>query len=140
MTTAPRMLQPDGWATPNGYANGMTAQGRLICIAGQVGWDPVTTRFATDDFAGQVTQALKNVVAVLAVGGGTPSQLVRMTWFITDKAAYLAARREIGHAYREIIGRHFPAMSVVVVSALIEDAAKVEIEATAVIPIHPLHP
>jgi len=106
----------------------------MIIIAGQIGWNPRTAEFETDDFTGQVRQALSNIVAVLAEAGASPSQLVRLTWFITDRGEYLAARREIGVAYRELIGKHYPPMSIVVVSALIEEQAKVEIEATAVIP------
>ena len=127
-------LQPAGWSAPSGYAHGVAAEGYTVFVAGQIGWNPVTSRFESDDFVAQVAQALRNVVAVLQAGGAEPRHIVRMTWFITDKPAYLSARREIGRAYRDIIGRHFPAMSVVVVSALIEDQAMVEIEATAVVP------
>jgi enamine deaminase RidA (YjgF/YER057c/UK114 family) len=128
------ILQPLGWPRPKGYANGVAARGRTLWIAGQIGWDAVTGEIASDDFAAQVRQALVNLAAVLSAGGAEPSHLVRLTWFITDKAAYLATQGEIGRAYREVLGRHFPAMSVVVVSALVEDGAKVEIEATAVVP------
>ena len=128
------VLQPPGWAKPKGYANGMAAKGRLVFVAGQIGWNPETGQFETDDFAGQTAQTLRNVAAVLAEAGAEPSHLTRMTWYITDKAAYLGSLREIGQAWREILGRHYPAMAVVVVSALIEDRAKVEIEATAVVP------
>ncbi len=127
------ILQPAGWALPKGYANGIAAQGRLVFTAGQIGWNPETGQFETDDFAAQTAQALKNVVAVLREAGAEPRHLVRLTWYVTDKAAYLAAQREIGRAYREVMGRHFPAMSVVVVAALLEERAKVEIEATAVV-------
>jgi enamine deaminase RidA (YjgF/YER057c/UK114 family) len=127
------ILQPTGWARPSGYANGITARGRLVFIAGQVGWNPETSAFESDDFAAQTAQALRNVAAVLAEAGAEPRHVVRMTWYITDKAAYLAARRDIGQAWREVMGRHYPAMAVVVVSGLIEDRAKVEIEATAVV-------
>jgi enamine deaminase RidA (YjgF/YER057c/UK114 family) len=127
-------LQPEGWAPPVGYANGVAARGRMVFVGGQIGWNPETCAFETDDFAAQTAQALRNIAAVLRAAGAEPIHLVRLTWFITDKAAYLDARREIGRAYREILGRHFPAMSVVVVSALLEDRAKVEIEATAVVP------
>lgn len=127
------ILQPEGWPRPSGYANGIAAEGRLVFIAGQVGWNPETETFETDDFAAQTAQALRNIVAVLATAGAEPRHVVRLTWYITDKAAYLAARREIGQAWREILGRHYPAMSVVVVSGLIEDRAKVEIEATGVV-------
>ncbi|MBI2683564.1 MAG: benzoate-CoA ligase family protein [Acidobacteriales bacterium] len=127
-------LQPDGWANPIGYANGIAARGRVISIAGQIGWNPETCHFESDDFAAQAAQTLKNVDAVLKSSGAEPHHLVRMTWYVTDKAAYLAARKPIGRAYRELFGRHYPAMSVVVVSALIEDRARIEIEATAVVP------
>jgi enamine deaminase RidA (YjgF/YER057c/UK114 family) len=128
-----KILQPDGWAKPRGYANGIAAEGTVISIAGQIGWNS-QCEFETDDFAGQVRQALANIVAVLAEAGGRPEHIVRMTWYVTDKRAYIGAYREIGDAYRELIGRHFPAMTAVQVVALIEDRAKVEIEATAVIP------
>lgn len=131
------ILQPQGWPRPAGYANGigaMAANGRLVFVAGQIGWNPVSCRFVTDDFVFQTAQALHNVAAVLRAAGAEPKHVVRLTWFITDKAAYLGAQREIGLVYREVMGRHFPAMSVVVVAGLIEDRAKVEIEATAVVP------
>ncbi|HKI04685.1 MAG TPA: RidA family protein [Thermoanaerobaculia bacterium] len=127
------ILQPEGWAVPKGYANGIAAEGRLIFTAGQIGWNPETCQFETDDFAEQTAQTLKNVVAVLREAGAEPRHIVRLTWYITDKAAYLAAQREIGRAYREVMGRHFPAMAVVVVAGLLEDRAKVEIEGTAVV-------
>lgn len=127
-------LQPKGWATPIGYANGMVVEGRQIVLAGQVGWNPANCQFETDDFAAQVRQALANVATLLREAGAEPQHIVRMTWYITDKAAYLAARREIGSAYRELIGLHFPAMTLIVVAALLEDRALVEIEATAVVP------
>jgi enamine deaminase RidA (YjgF/YER057c/UK114 family) len=126
-------LQPEGWADPKGYANGIAAQGRLIFTAGQIGWNPETCQFETDDFAEQTAQTLKNVVAVLREAGAEPRHVVKMTWYITDKVAYLAAQREIGRAYREVMGRHFPAMAVVVVTGLLEDRAKVEIEATGLL-------
>jgi enamine deaminase RidA (YjgF/YER057c/UK114 family) len=127
------ILLPEGWAKPSGYANGIAAAGRLVFVAGQIGWNPATGQFETDDFAAQTAQALRNVAAVLEAAGAGPEHVVRMTWYVTDKAAYLASRREIGRAWREVMGRHYPAMAVVVVSALIEDQAKVEIEATAVV-------
>ena len=127
-------LQPQGWAPPKGYVNGIMARGRVVALAGQIGWDPTTGQFPSDDFAVQVRQALANIAAVLREAGAEPHHVVRLTWFITDRAAYLSAAREIGVAYREIFGRHFPAMSVVVVAALLEDRAKVEIEATAILP------
>jgi enamine deaminase RidA (YjgF/YER057c/UK114 family) len=119
------LLQPPGWAKPIGYSNGIAAKGRHIFVAGQIGWNPATIQFETDDFAAQTAQALRNVAAVLQTAGAEPRHVVRMTWYITDKAAYLASRKEIGQAWREVMGRHFPAMAVVVVSALIEDRAKV---------------
>ena len=127
-------LQPPDWAAPVGYANGMAVQGRQVFIAGQVGWNPATCQFETDDLAAQVRQALENIVAVLNEAGAGPEHLVRLTWYITDKPAYLATRREIGRIYREVIGRHYPPMSLLVVAALLEDRALVEIEATAVAP------
>jgi enamine deaminase RidA (YjgF/YER057c/UK114 family) len=128
------LIEPEGWARPVGYANGVSATGRVIVTAGQVGWDPTTATFASDDFAAQTAQALRNVVAVLRAGGAGPEHLVRLTWYVTSRDEYAAARRAVGAAYREIVGRHYPAMSVVVVNALFEERAKVEIEATAVVP------
>ncbi len=133
MSGEPEILLPEGWPRPAGYANGIAVSGRLIFVAGQVGWNPETCQFDSDDFVAQTAQALRNVVAVLRTAGAEPKHVVRLTWYITDKAAYLAAQREIGLAYREVMGRHFPAMSVVVVAGLIEERAKVEIEATAVV-------
>lgn len=126
------ILQPPGWARPRGYANGVAATGRQVFVAGQIGWD-AEQRFTSDDFAAQVRQALANVVAVLACAGAKPEHLVRMTWYVTSRDEYNAALTEIGAAYRELIGRNFPAMSVVVVAGLLEPRAKVEIEATAVV-------
>jgi enamine deaminase RidA (YjgF/YER057c/UK114 family) len=128
------ILQPEGWSRPPGYSNGVAAEGRFVFTAGQIGWNPETCRFETDDFVEQTAQALRNVVAVLKAAGAEPRHLVRLTWYITDKPAYLAAQREIGRAYRDVIGKHFPAMAMVVVAGLLEDRAKVEIEATAVFP------
>jgi enamine deaminase RidA (YjgF/YER057c/UK114 family) len=128
------ILQPAGWAKPIGYASGIAATGRQVFVAGQIGWNPATCQIETDDFAAQTAQALRNIVEVLREAGAEPRHVVRMTWYITDKKAYLAGRKEIGQAWREVMGRHFPAMAVVVVSALIEDRALVEIEATAVVP------
>jgi enamine deaminase RidA (YjgF/YER057c/UK114 family) len=127
------ILQPEGWAKPIGYANGIAATGRQVFVAGQIGWNPTTCQIETDDFAAQTAQALRNIVDVLRAASAEPRHIVRMTWYITDKKAYLAGRKEIGQAWREVLGRHFPAMAVVVVSALIEDRALVEIEATAVV-------
>ena len=127
------ILQPAGWAKPLGYANGIAATGRQVFVAGQIGWNPTTCQIETDDFAAQTAQALRNIADVLREAGAEPRHVVRMTWYITDKVAYLGARKEIGQAWREVMGRHFPAMAVVVVNALIEDRAQVEIEATAVV-------
>ena len=127
-------LQPPGWAPPRGYANGVAARGRAVFIAGQIGWNPATGDFESDDFVAQAEQALQNIATVLREGGAETHHVVRLTWFITDKQAYLDAGREIGTVYRKIFGRHFPAMSVVVVAGLLEDRALLEIEATAVLP------
>jgi enamine deaminase RidA (YjgF/YER057c/UK114 family) len=126
-------LLPEGWPQPKGYANGMKARGEMVFVAGQIGWLPDGT-FETDDFAGQVRQTLLNTLAVLESAGAKPEHVARMTWYITDKQAYLASLKEIGRAWRETMGRHFPAMAVVEVTALMEDRAKVEIETTAVLP------
>jgi enamine deaminase RidA (YjgF/YER057c/UK114 family) len=126
------ILQPPGWAKPRGYANGVAAEGRLVFVAGQIGWDG-NQAFVGDDFASQARQALANVVAVLAEAGAKPEHLVRLTWYVTSREEYNASLAAIGAAYRELIGRHFPAMSVVVVAGLLEPRAKVEIEATAVV-------
>jgi enamine deaminase RidA (YjgF/YER057c/UK114 family) len=130
----PAILQPEGWPRPSGYSNGVLTQGRQIFIAGQVGWDPRSGRFESAGLADQVAQALKNVLAVLAAADGRPEHIARMTWYLTSRAEYLAHLEQIGAAYRAIMGKHFPAMTAVEVSALIESQAKVEIEATAVIP------
>lgn len=126
-------LHPKTWKPAIGYANGVLAKGRMVFTGGLIGWN-ADAEFETDDFAGQVEQALRNIVAVLAEAGAGPEHLVRMTWYVTDKQEYLGALRQIGAAYREVIGRHYPAMALVQVVALVEDRAKVEIEATAVIP------
>ena len=128
-----RVLLPPGWPRPKGYANGVVATGRHVFIAGMIGWDAQGV-FHSDDFAAQVRQALEHIVAVLAESGGRPEHIVRMTWYVTDKREYLAAGREVGRAFREIIGSYNAAMSAVEVKALMEDRAKVEIEATAVVP------
>jgi enamine deaminase RidA (YjgF/YER057c/UK114 family) len=128
------ILQPEGWPRPSGYSNGVAAQGRQVFIAGQVGWNPRSGQFESAGLVDQVSQALKNVLAVLAEAGGRPQDIARMTWYLTSRAEYLTHLKEIGAAYREIIGKHFPAMTAVEVSALVEAQAKVEIEATAVIP------
>jgi enamine deaminase RidA (YjgF/YER057c/UK114 family) len=127
-------LQPPGWLPPRGYTNGVEARGRMVFVAGQIGWDPATGQFESDDFLAQARQALLNIAAVLREAGAEPRHLVRLTWYITDRAAYLAAVRELGRAYQEVIGRHFPPMTLVVVAALLEGRARVEIEATAVVP------
>jgi 2-aminobenzoate-CoA ligase len=125
--------QPDGWERPVGYSNAVSATGRVVFVAGQVGWSPTTSRFEARDLCGQIRQALSNVVAALAAAGARPDQITRLTWYITDRDLYLSQREAIGQAYREIVGRHFPAMSMVVVKGLIEPDALVEIEATAVV-------
>jgi enamine deaminase RidA (YjgF/YER057c/UK114 family) len=124
---------PEGWVRPKGYANGVVAQGRMLFIAGMIGWDG-QQQFQTDDFAGQARQALQNVADVLKAAGASGDNIVRMTWYVTDKREYLAAGREVGRAFREIIGNYDIAMTAVEVKALIEDRAKVEIEATAMLP------
>jgi enamine deaminase RidA (YjgF/YER057c/UK114 family) len=128
-----RALQPPGWPRPRGYANGIEARGRLVFVAGQIGWDE-TGAFPSDDLAGQVRRTLENVLAVLAEAGAGPEHVARLTWYVTDRGEYLGSLEEIGAAYREVMGRHFPAMAVVAVTALVEARAKVEIEATAVLP------
>lgn len=127
------ILQPPGWARPRGYSNGVAASGRMVFVSGMIGWDGDGV-FHTDDFAGQVRQALLNIVAVLAEAQARPEHIVRMTWYVVDKNEYVAAYKEIGRAYRDIIGAHYPAMTAVQVTALVEDRAKVEIEVTALMP------
>jgi enamine deaminase RidA (YjgF/YER057c/UK114 family) len=129
-----QILQPAHWAQPRGYANGVLAEGRIVFVAGQIGWDERAV-LVSDDFAQQTRQALTNVKAVLAEAGATTSQITRLTWYVVDKQQYLQAAREVGVAYRDIIGDHYPTMSLIVVADLLEDGALVEIEATAVIPI-----
>jgi enamine deaminase RidA (YjgF/YER057c/UK114 family) len=129
-----QILLPEGWPRPKGYSNGVAASGRQVFIAGMIGWDAQCV-FHSDDFAEQARQALQNIVVVLREAGGKPEHIVRMTWYVTDKREYLDAGREIGHAFREVIGSYNAAMTAVEVRALIEDRAKVEIEATAVIPV-----
>ena len=126
-------ILPPGWPRPKGYANGVAARGRMLFIAGMIGWD-AQEKFAGDDFISQTRQALANVAAVLRAAGGKPENIVRMTWYVVDKREYLAAGREVGQAFREIIGCYDIAMTAVEVKALIEDRAKVEIEVTAVLP------
>lgn len=128
------ILQPPGWARPKGFSNGIAVKGgTTVYIAGQIGWTGEGIWEATD-FGGQFRQTLKNTLAVLAEAGGRPEHIARMTWYVTDKQEYLGAIKEIGAAYRELIGRHYPVMAVVQVVALVEDRAKVEIETTAVVP------
>jgi enamine deaminase RidA (YjgF/YER057c/UK114 family) len=126
-------LQPEGWARPVGYANGVAARGRTIFVGGQIGWND-QCRFETDDFIGQVRQTLENIVAVLAAGGAEPRHITSMTWYFIDKKEYTENLRGIGHAYRDTIGRHFPAMAAVQVAGLVEERARIEIQATAVVP------
>ena len=128
-----KTLQPEGWAKPAGYTNGVSARGRVIHVAGQIGWNK-DSKFETDDFVGQVKQSLQNVVAVLACDAARPEHIVSMTWYFTNKREYLENLKGVGQAYRGTIGRHFPAMTAIAVSALMEDRAKVEIQAVAVVP------
>jgi enamine deaminase RidA (YjgF/YER057c/UK114 family) len=127
-----QVIQPEGWAPAKGYANGMLSADGHLFVGGQIGWT-ADQRFEAHDFIGQMKQALLNIRAVVEAAGGTPEDIVRLTWYVTDKAEYVAAQAEVGRAYRYVMGKHFPAMAMVVVSALVEDEAKVEIEATAVI-------
>ena len=126
-------LQPPGWLPPKGYANGIAARGTQIFVGGQIGWNS-QQQFETDDFIAQTGQALRNIVEVLREAGAGPEHMVRMTWYITDRVEYNARLRELGEAYRSVMGRHFPAMTCVEVSALVEERARVEIEVTAVLP------
>ena len=128
-----QILRPKDWPAPVGYSYGIASRGRQVFVAGLIGWD-AQGRIAAADFAGQAKQALQNVVAVLAEAGARPEHITRMTWYVTDKREYLAASKALGAAYREVIGRHYPAMAAVEVKGLIEDRAKVEIEVTAVVP------
>jgi enamine deaminase RidA (YjgF/YER057c/UK114 family) len=128
-----KVLQPPGWLPPRGYANGVAAEGVLVFVAGQIGWNE-RCEFESDDFVDQVRQALRNVCAVLAEGGAAPRHIVRMTWYVLDRAEYLARGREVGAVFRELVGSYTIAMSAVQVSALMEPRARVEIEVTAVVP------
>ena len=128
-----QILQPPGWARPKGFSNGIAASGKLVFIAGQVGWIG-EGKWEARDFAGQFRQAVKNILEVLAQAGGKPEHVVRLTWYVLDKEEYLASLRQIGVAYRELMGRHFPTMAVVQVTGLVEPEARLEIEATAVVP------
>lgn len=127
------ILQPPQWAKPRGYSNGVAASGRTVCVSGMIGWDGQGV-FHTDDFAGQVRQALENIVAVLAEADARPEHIVRMTWYVIDRKEYVAAYKEVGVAYRAVIGAHYPAMTAVQVAGLVEDRARVEIEVTAIVP------
>ena len=127
------ILQPPDWAAPLGYSNGVAAEGRQVFIAGQIGWT-ADAKLVSGGPAAQAEQALRNIVAVLAQAGGESRHIARLNWYVTDKAAYLAQRKEIGAAYRRVIGKHFPAMTLLVVAGLLEEGALVEIEATAVLP------
>ena len=131
-----QILQPPGWARAKGFSNGIAAQGRLVFIAGQVGWD-AQQRWQARDFAGQFRQALQNILAVLKEAGGAPEHLVRLTWYVIDRKEYLDSLKAVGAAYRELMGKHFPTMAVVQVSGLVEPEARLEIEATAVVPETP---
>lgn len=128
-----KAVQPEGWPRPKGYANGVLAQGATLFVAGQIGWNE-KEQFDSDDFVAQTEQALKNIVAVLTAGGAKPEHIARMTWYVTDKKDYLSRLPEIGAIYRKVLGPVYPAMSLVQVAALVEDRAKLEIEATAVVP------
>jgi len=131
-----QILNPAEWAKPKGYANGIAAEGRQVFVAGQIGWT-AEAKFESDDLVDQTRQALRNIVRVLAEAGARPEHIVRMTWYVVDKRDYVARNADLGKVYREILGRHYPAMTLVQVAALLEDRAKVEIEATAVIPPSP---
>jgi len=131
-----KIIQPEGWKPAKGYANGVLADGLRLYVGGQIGWTKEQV-FESHDFIGQMEQALKNIVAVVEEAGGRPEHIARLTWYITDKKEYLARQREVGEAYRRVMGRHFPAMTMVVVAGLIEDEALVEIEATASVPPSP---
>ncbi|MEY3308927.1 MAG: hypothetical protein RLZZ413_2965 [Pseudomonadota bacterium] len=133
MTSPHDFLHPKSWKPALGYSNGIAASGRMIFTGGMVGWN-ADQQFESDDFVDQVRQVLQNIVAVLAEGGAEPAHIVRLTWYVTDKHEYLSRLKDLGRAYREVLGRHYPVMALVQVVALVEDRAKVEIEATAVIP------
>lgn len=128
-----QLLQPPGWAAPKGFANGVAAEGRLVFVAGQIGWD-AEQRLVSGELVAQTEQALANIAAVLAEADGRPEHVVRLTWYVTDKRDYIAQTRAIGAAYRRVFGTHFPAMTLVEVADLLEGGALVEIEATAVVP------
>ncbi|HEY6002368.1 MAG TPA: RidA family protein [Anaeromyxobacter sp.] len=132
-----QILQPSGWKRPRGYANGVVARGRIVFVAGQVGWNAEEERFETSDFAGQARKALENVAAVLAEAGAGPEHVCRMTWYVADRHEYRESLKALGAAYREVMGRSFPAMTAVQVAGFVEEGARVEIEVTAVIPDEP---
>ena len=127
------MIQPEGWPRPRGYAHAVSARGEVVALAGQVGWNPVTQQFESDDFVDQVGQALRNIVSVLSAAGAHPEDVIRLTWYVTSRNAYVDNMKKIGVVYRELFGTHYPAMTLVVVPALLEERARVEIEATAVV-------
>lgn len=133
---ATRTLRPAGWLAPVGYSDGIvaTGDGRMVVLAGQIGWNPSTGQFESDEFGAQVEQTLRNIVTLVGEAGGKPSDIVRLTWFVTDRAEYLAARPAIGIRYRSVMGAYYPAMTLVIVAGLVEPRAKVEIEATAFVP------
>jgi enamine deaminase RidA (YjgF/YER057c/UK114 family) len=131
-SSGPQVLQPNGWPMPKGYANGMAADGRFVVTGGVIGWD--TQQNLAPDFIGQVRQTLRNIAEILAEGGAKPEHLVRLTWYVVDIEEYLANLKELGRVYREMFGAHYPAMALVQVVRLVEKAARVEIEATAVVP------
>jgi enamine deaminase RidA (YjgF/YER057c/UK114 family) len=133
MTRTHRLLHPRGWKVAKGFANGVVAEGRLVFLAGQIGWN-AEQKFESTDFVAQARQALMNIVTLVEEAGGTPAHITRLTWFITDKKEYMSRLRELGQAYRAVMGKNFPAMTLVQVVALVEDQAKVEIEASAVLP------
>jgi enamine deaminase RidA (YjgF/YER057c/UK114 family) len=132
MSKPPKVVNPRDWPRPSGYSNATVGQGQIITLAGQIGWDPITETLVSDDFGQQSRQAIANVLTALEAAGGKAEHLVRLTWYITDRDAYIKSREKIGKAYREELGKHYPAMSVVVVAGLLHPGAKVEIEATAV--------
>ena len=128
-----KLLQPEGWLAPKGYANGVKARGTLVFVGGQIGWN-AQQQFETDDFIAQTAQTLRNIVAVLKEANAGPEHMVRMTWYVTDRVEYISRLRELGQVYRDVMGKNFPAMTCVEVSGLMEPRAKIEIEVTAVVP------
>ncbi len=134
MTETHRLLHPRNWKAAKGFANGVVAEGRMVFLAGQIGWN-AEQHFESTDFVAQARQALMNIVTLVEEAGGTPAHIARLTWFVTDKKEYMSRLRELGQAYRAVMGKNFPAMTLVQVVALVEDQAKVEIEATAVLPV-----